>query len=279
MESYEVRIKNARFAIENADYILLGAGAGLSAAAGLDYSGKRFAVNFSDFIKKYGLTDMYTATFYPFQTPEESWAHWARHIDVNRFSQPAMLLYKNLLRLVQDKEYFVLTTNVDAQFVKAGFPSEKIFATQGDYAYLQCEKGCHDKLYYNEALIKQMLSETKDCKIPSALVPKCAECGGSMTVNLRKDDYFVQDDAWYTAYGRYDAFFKKTSNKRIVFVELGVGFNTPGIIRYPFEQMTYRNEQATLLRLNRDFPSGEKENAQKTIAFAEDMTRVLTALL
>jgi len=279
MESYEARINNAKYALEKADYILLGAGAGLSAAAGLDYSGKRFTDNFSDYIEKYGLTDMYTATFYPFSTPEERWAHWARHIDVNRFSQSATPLYMDLLKLAQCKEYFVITTNVEAQFAKAGFPTEKIFATQGDYAYLQCAKGCHDKLYYNEALIKQMLSETNDCKIPSALVPKCPVCGGPMTVNLRKDDYFVQDDAWYTAHGRYEAFLKKVENKRVVFIELGVGFNTPGIIRYPFEQMTYRNEQATLLRLNRDFPTGEKENEQKTIAFAEDMPRVVTALL
>jgi NAD-dependent SIR2 family protein deacetylase len=279
MNEYQTRLEKARTALNNADYILLGAGAGLSAAAGLDYAGQRFTDNFADFIEKYGLTDMYTATFYPFPTPEESWAHWARHIEVNRFAQPALPLYKDLLRLVQSKEFFVLTTNVEAQFAKAGFPVEKIFATQGDYAYLQCAKGCHEQLYDNEELIKAMLAHTRDCKIPSSLVPKCPICGGPMAVNLRKDDRFVQDEAWYMASGRYTAFLQKAAAKRIVFLELGVGFNTPGIIRYPFEQMTYRNEQATLIRLNRDYPAGLKENMLRTIAFDEDMTRTIETWL
>lgn len=279
MEQYEERVKNAKTALEKADYLLLGAGAGLSAAAGLDYSGRRFTDNFSDFIEKYGLTDMYSATFYPFEAPEESWAHWARHIDVNRFSQGATPLYRDLLRLVQNKEYFVITTNVEAQFVKAGFPAEKVFATQGDYAYLQCAVGCHNRLYDNEALIKQMAAETKDCRIPAVLVPVCPVCGGPMTVNLRKDEHFVEDDAWHRASKRYEAFLKKAAGGRIVLLELGVGFNTPGIIRYPFEQLTYRSPQATLLRLNRDKPDGAKENEEKTIVFDEDMTRVVAAIL
>ncbi|TZE81886.1 Sir2 family NAD-dependent protein deacetylase [Calorimonas adulescens] len=279
MENYEERLIAAKKAIENADSVLIGAGAGLSAAAGLTYSGKRFTDNFSDFIEKYGIEDMYSATFYPFKTQEELWAHWARHIDVNRYSQAATKLYMDLFRLVQEKEYFVITTNVESQFEKAGFPKDKIFEVQGNYAYLQCAKGCHDKLYYNEELIKEMAAHTKDCKIPSYLVPKCPVCGGLMDVNLRKNNYFVQDENWYQANNRYDEWLKKNYKKRIIFLELGVGFNTPGIIRYPFEQMVYSNKKSTLIRFNRDYPLGMKENIQRTISFDEEMQMIVTALL
>lgn len=279
MDHYQDRIQNAMKAILSADYILIGGGAGLSAAAGLDYSGKRFTENFTDFIQKYDIDDMYSASFYPFKTQEESWAHWARHIDVNRYKQGPTELYRSLLRLVADKEYFVITTNVESQFEKAGFPKEKIFEVQGNYAYLQCAVACHDTLYNNEQLVKQMLTETYDCKIPTELIPKCPVCGGPMDVNLRHNEFFVQDKAWYQANDRYDAFLPKTKNGNIAFLELGVGFNTPGIIRYPFEQMTYKNPNATLIRMNRDYPMGMKENKQRTISFDEDVFQTLTALL
>ena len=202
MNEYQTRLEKARTALNNADSILFGAGAGL-AAAGLDYAGQRFTDNFADFIEKYGLTDMYTATFYPFPTPEESWAHWARHIEVNRFAQPALPLYKDLLRLVQSKEFFVLTTNVEAQFAKAGFPVEKIFATQGDYAYLQCAKGCHEQLYDNEELIKAMLAHTRDFKIPvlpgskmplSATVRWRSTCGKTIASSRMKRGIWLPGD-------------------------------------------------------------------------------------
>ncbi|MHB8072490.1 Sir2 silent information regulator family NAD-dependent deacetylase [Desulfosporosinus fructosivorans] len=279
MYDYEQRLNAAKEVILDADYILIGGGSGLSAAAGLTYSGKRFTDNFADFIEKYGLEDMYAASFYPFKTDEELWAHWARHIDVNRFSQPATQLYRDLLVLVQDKQYFVLTTNVESQFAKAGFPQEKIFATQGDYAYLQCAKGCHDKLCYNEDLVKQMLRETHNCQIPTTLVPKCPVCGEAMDVNLRHNEFFVQDEAWYEAAKHYETFLKKSTGKRIVYLELGVGFNTPTIIRFPFEQMTYQNPKATLVRINKDYPKGAKENVTRTVAFDEDMAKITEYLL
>jgi NAD-dependent SIR2 family protein deacetylase len=168
---------------------------------------------------------------------------------------------------------------VEAQFAKAGFPQKKIFATQGDYAYLQCAKACHDKMYYNEELVKQMLAETRDCKIPSVLVPKCPVCGCDMDVNLRHNDLFVQDEKWYDACKRYKNFLNRTTGGKIVFLELGVGFNTPGIIRYPFEQKTYQNPDAVLVRINKDYPMGAKENVHKTIAFDEDMQMITDALL
>jgi len=278
MQGCEERLKRAKSAIHDAESVLIGAGAGLSAAAGLTYSGKRFTDHFYDFIEKYGVEDMYSATFYPFQTQEELWAHWARHIDVNRYSQPATQLYQDLLQLVQDKDYFVITTNVEGQFEKAGFLKNKIFEVQGNYAYLQCARGCHDKLYYNKEIVKEMVACTKDCRIPSHLIPKCPVCGDSMDVNLRKNNYFVQDGNWEQAKACYDRWLEMSSRKRIVFLELGVGFNTPGIIRYPFEQMTCHNAKSTLIRMNKDFPLGFKENICRTVSFDEQIQDVVDAL-
>jgi NAD-dependent protein deacetylases, SIR2 family len=275
MDCYEERIEAARLALSRADRVIIGAGAGLSAAAGLDYSGPRFTDNFADFIEKYGLSDMYSASFYPFGTPEELWAHWARHIEVNRFAQPATPLYRELLDLVQGREYFVITTNVESQFAKAGFPDDRIFEVQGNYAYLQCAKACHDKLYYNEELIARMLASTRDCSIPHDLVPVCPVCGGNMDVNLRHNEHFVQDKAWHAASERYECFMAKARESRLVMLELGVGFNTPGIIRYPFENLAYRNKHSRLIRLNRDEPLGFAETLKETIPFDEEMGKVL----
>lgn len=277
-ENLESRIKKAKQALEEAEYVLLGGGAGLSAAAGLDYSGRRFTENFKPFIKKYGMTDMYTSSFYPFKKQEEKWAYWAKHISVNFYDMPATDLYLDLLRLVQNKHYFVITTNVERQFYKAGFLPDKIFAVQGDYGYRQCAKGCHNVLYDNEELVKGMITETVDCAIPTALVPVCPVCGGSMDVNVRKDAYFVQDEAWDVANERYGIFLEGAEKAKVAFLELGVGYNTPGIIRYPFEQMTHGNEQAVLIRFNQLHPEGALENRSRTIAFTEEMSEVIAAL-
>jgi len=275
MENLKQRVIQAQHAIERSEYILIGGGAGLSTAAGLTYSGKRFTDHFSDFIKKYGFKDMYSGTFYPFETQEELWAHWARHIYLNRYQMPATLLYKEILEMVKDKNYFVISTNVESQFVKSGFPEEKVFEVQGDYSYLQCAKGCHDKLYYNEDLIKQMVEQTNDCSIPTDLVPKCPVCKGPMDVNIHHNDYFVQDEAWYEAYKQYEEFLHESTGKDVVYLELGVGFNTPGIIRHPFEKMTYQNPSASLIRFNRDYPYGIAENAERTVSFDEDILRIV----
>lgn len=278
MEYLEKRIKQAKEVIEKSEYILIGGGAGLSAAAGLTYSGKRFTDHFSDFMEKYGFKDMYSGTFYPFETKEELWAHWARHIDVNRYLMPATRLYQEILELVSSKKYFVISTNVESQFTKAGFTEEKVFEVQGDYSYFQCAKGCHDKLYYNEELVKRMVIQTKDCRIPSDLVPRCPVCGGEMDVNLRHNAFFVQDAEWYKADQRYGKFLDESEDKSIVYLEFGVGFNTPGIIRYPFEQMTYNNPNATLIRFNKEYPLGSTEIANRTISFDEDIMQIVQYL-
>lgn len=278
MESYEDQIKKASRIIKDTEYILVGAGAGLSDAAGIKFSGKRFTDNFTDFIEKYGIEDLYSSSFYPFKTMEEKWAYWARHISLNRFDTPATQLYKELYKLVKNKKYFVLTTNVDHQFWKAGFPDEKIFATQGDYGFVQCASGCHNQLYNDKELVIEMLRKTKDCTIPTTLVPKCPVCGGEMDVNLRKDEYFIQDEVWYRASENYQAFVEEVQWEKVVFMELGVGFNTPGIIRHPFERMTYQNPDAVLIRLNKEYAEGISENKYKTISFENDMMEVITAL-
>ena len=278
MTSYESRLIKAKNTIEEAEYILLGGGSGLSSAAGITYSGKRFTNHFGPFIKKYGFTDLYTSSFYPFETEEEKWAYWAKHISLNRYEIGSTKLYKDLFNLVKKKNYFVISTNVESQFVKAGFPTDKVFEIQGDYSYLQCEKGCHNKLYYNESMVNEMIDSTDDCRIPTHLVPKCPVCNGEMDVNLRKNPYFVQDEKWYESDELYKNFLHVSNGKKIVYMELGVGFNTPGIIRYPFEKMTYQSENATLIRLNRDSPEGLAENQEKTVSFTEDIQQVVSAL-
>ncbi|WP_222545939.1 SIR2 family NAD-dependent protein deacylase [Phocaeicola dorei] len=278
MDSYKERIAAARKAIAAADYVLIGAGAGLSAAAGLDYGGMRFKRKFSEFIERYGFTDLYTSSFYDFPTEEERWAYWAKHIDFARFAPPAMELYRDIFRLVDGKEYFVITTNVDGQFRKAGFASDRLFEMQGDYAYLQCACGCHSKRYNDEKLVKQMLGSIHDGRIPSSLVPHCPVCGGSMDVNLRKNSYFVEDSAWHLQADRYTQFLKKAYCRRCVLLELGVGYNTPGIIRFPFEQMTSANSGMTLIRLNRDFPERQMKGKGQFVGMDENVIKIIQDL-
>lgn len=278
MICYNQRISRAKQALENAAYVVIGGGAGFSDAAGLKYGGARFTSNFAPFIQKYGMTDMYTAGFYPFQTEEERWAYWARHISLNRFEAPPAELYRMLLQLVADKQHFVITTNVDSQFEKTGFSKDRIFEVQGNYAYLQCAAGCHDRLYYNEKIVKEMIENTSDCKIPASLVPKCPVCGGRMAPHIRCDMHFIQNKSWYAARENFDHFIEQTQGKSVVFLELGVGYNTPGIIRFPFEQMTYANKNAALIRLNKNQPDGAAENVCRTISFTEDMAEVLKTL-
>lgn len=279
MYSYEMRLRQAQAALEDADAIVIGGGAGLSAAAGLTFSGPRFTENFADFIERYGFTDLYTSSFHPFKTEEERWAYWARHIHINRYAAGPTPLYQNLLALMAGKEYTVITTNVDNQFIASGFAAEKVWMVQGDYGFLQCAKACHKKLYYNRAQVEKMMAATINCKIPTELVPRCPVCGGQMSVHVHSDNHFIQGEKWQAGEMRYTKFLQGVRGKRVVYLELGVGFNTAGIIRYPFEQLTYQNPKAILVRLNRDHPEGPKENTQCTVPFTEDMGTALEALL
>ena len=278
MQNYSDKIELLKNKLETADAILIGAGAGLSTSAGLTYSGERFEHHFSDFKEKYGITDMYSGGFYPFGTLEEYWAWWSRHIYVNRYDVEVGKPYQALLEIVKNKDYFVLTTNVDHQFQLAGFDKKRLFYTQGDYGLWQCSKPCHNKTYNNESVVRQMITEQRNMKIPTELIPHCPKCGAPMTMNLRCDDTFVQDEGWYNAAERYNLFVNRHKDLNIVFLELGVGANTPVIIKYPFWQMTAQNENATYVCLNLGMAICPVEIEQRSICIDDDIGKVLSEL-
>lgn len=277
-ENYSSQIEKLKNEIETADAILIGAGAGLSTSAGFNYSGERFEKNFSDFHEKYGITDMYSGGFYPYETLEEYWAWWSRHIFVNRYDVGVGKPYADLLGLVRGKDYFVLTTNVDHQFQLAGFDKKRLFYTQGDYGLWQCAKACHDKTYDNEKAVRRMITGQKDMKIPAELIPKCPVCGAPMTMNLRCDNKFVQDKGWYAAANRYDDFIRRHKDLHVLFLELGVGFNTPVIIKYPFWQMTAKNTSAVYSCINYGEAICPKEIDGQAICIDSDIGNVLNSL-
>lgn len=247
----ETSIKDIYAKIQEADAIVIGAGAGLSTAAGYTYGGERFKKYFSDFEEKYGIHDMYSGGFYPYDTLEEYWAWWARQIYYNRYVDH-LELYQKLYQLVQDKDYFVLTTNVDHCFQKAGFDKQRLFYTQGDYGLFQCSSPCHNQAYDNKKIVKEMIEKQKEMKIPTSLIPYCPHCEKPMTMNLRCDDTFVEDEGWHQAYLRYQDFIRRHQDLKIVYLELGVGQNTPGIIKYPFFRFVERNKEATYICINKD---------------------------
>ena len=264
--------------LEEAEAIVVGAGAGLSSAAGLSYSGERFRRHFSDFERKYGFHDMYTGGFYPFKTSEEFWAYWSRFIYLNRYSPFDESVYKNLFSLLRDKEYFVLTTNVDHCFQRTGFGKERLFYTQGDYGLFQCRVPCHDKTYDNEAVVLKMRKEEKNMTIPSALVPRCPVCGEPMTMNLRCDATFVEDAGWHAACRRYEKFIEKYREKKILFLELGVGGNTPGIIKYPFWRLTAENKRAFYACVNLENAYAPAEIAGRSLCLRADIGEVISSI-
>ena len=276
--SYQNRIEEVKKLLKDADYVLIGAGAGLSTAAGFVYGGDFFQEHFKEFAEKYGLKDMYSAGFYPFKTPEEKWAYWSKMVYYNRYKAKANPTYVALFELVKEKDYFVITTNVDHQFQLAGFDKTRLFYTQGDYGLFQCSVPCHNKTYDNEELIMQMVKRQKDGKIPSELIPKCPICGREMEMNLRSDERFVQDDGWYQHAKLYRNFLDKLKGKKVVLIEIGVGYNTPAIIKYPFEQMTYFNKNFRLVRINKDYAVCSDKIAKKTILFNEDVNDILKKL-
>lgn len=276
--NYPEQIKKLKKEIETADAIMIGAGAGMSTSAGMRYDGERFERYFSDFHKKYGIRDIYSGGFYPYDTLEEYWAWWSRHIFVNRYDVGVGKPYTDLLKLVKDKDYFVLTTNVDHQFQLAGFDKKRLFYTQGDYGLWQCSKPCHQKTYDNEEAVRQMVDRQKDMKIPTELIPKCPVCGAPMTMNLRSDMTFVQDEGWYSASNRYDDFIRRHKDLHILFLELGVGANTPVIIKYPFWQMTAKNPNATYACINYGEAFCPQEIEKQSICINRDISAVLEDL-
>lgn len=233
-----------------ADTVVIGAGSGLSVSAGLTYSGERFKTYFADFIEVYHMPDMYSGGFWPYESLEEYWAWWSRHIFYNRYVDAPKPVYKNLLELVKDKDYFVITTNVDHQFQKAGFDKKRLFYMQGDYGLWQCSVPCHQETYDNEAVVREMIARQKNRKIPTDLIPNCPVCGKPMTMNLRCDGTFVEDAGWHEAKSHYDEFIRSHEEMKVLFLELGVGANTPVWIKYPFWRMTAANPNATYVCIN-----------------------------
>ena len=271
----ENEINRLKETLARADAVLIGAGAGLSTSAGFTYSGERFERHFADFEAKYGFHDMYTGGFYPYSTPEEHWAYWSRYIFINRYTDAPKPVYDDLLALVRDKDYFVLTTNVDHCFQKAGFDKHRLFYTQGDYGLFQCSEPCCAKTYNNETMVREMMARQKGMRVPSELVPRCPVCGKPMTMNLRADDTFVQDDGWYRAAERYDDFVRRHRGLRTVYLELGVGYNTPDIIKYNFWRATAENRKATYVCVNQGEAYVPREIAAQSVGLNDDIGRVL----
>ena len=271
-------IERLKAALQDCDAVVIGAGSGLSTAAGFTYTGERFEKYFSDFAAKYGIQDMYSGGFYPFATPEEHWAYWSRYIWVNRYMDAPKPVYKDLLALVRDKDYFVITTNVDHCFQKAGFDKKRLFYTQGDYGLFQCSEPCCQETFDNEAVIREMMERQKDMKIPTELLPVCPHCGKPLTMNLRSDNKFVEDEGWHRAAERYENFLRTREGGRILFLELGVGYNTPVIIKYPFWQMTAKNPSATYACINQGQAMCPREIQRQAICINADIGCILRGL-
>ncbi|MDD6729458.1 MAG: Sir2 silent information regulator family NAD-dependent deacetylase [Eggerthellaceae bacterium] len=265
-------------AIRDADAVLVGAGAGLSTAAGFAYAGKHFDDHFADFRDAYGITDMYSGGFYPFPDQESFWAWWSRSILLNRYDCPVGQPYLDLLHLLRGRDYFVLTTNVDHQFQRAGIDRDRLFYTQGDYGLLQCSKPCHQATYDNEELVRQMAERQGDLRVPSELVPQCPRCGAPMVPNLRCDDTFVEDAGWHAAAKRYNDFLDRHRRGHIVLLEVGVGGNTPAIIKYPFWRMAAQNHRATYVQLNKGEVLVPSQLERQSIILDCDAAEALSAL-
>lgn len=265
-------------ALDRADAVVIGAGAGLSTSAGFVYDGERFEQSFGDFEEKYGFHDMYSGGFYPYSTPEEHWAYWSRNIWLNRYTDAPKPVYQDLLALVEGKNYFVLTTNVDHCFQKAGFDKSRLFYTQGDYGLFQCSGPCCQETWDNKEQIRRMMTEQKDMRIPTELIPRCPKCGKPMTMNLRADDRFVEDEGWHRAAQRYADFLRRRKGQRLLFLELGVGYNTPGIIKYPFWRLTAQDPNAVYACINMGQSACPHEISSQAICISGDIGECLNRL-
>ena len=274
-KTYSDEVKRVRAALDSAEAVVIGAGAGLSTSAGFTYTGERFKKHFADFEKKYGFHDMYSGAFCRYHSQEEHWAYWSRFITVNRYMEPPKPVYRELFKLVKDKDYFVITTNVDHCFQKADFDKKRLFYTQGDYGLFQCSQPCCNETFDNEDIIRQMMEQQSDMRIPTELLPVCPHCGKPVTMNLRSDNLFVEDEGWVLASQRYSDFLRTRGEQRVLFLELGVGYNTPVIIKYPFWQMTGKNPKAVYVCINYGEAVCPAEIEEQSICIDSDIGKVL----
>ena len=266
-------------ALQECEAVVIGAGSGLSTAAGYTYTGERFQKYFADFAEKYGIRDMYSGGFYPFPTQEVFWAYWSRYIFINRYQNAPKSVHEVLLELVRDKDYFVITTNVDHCFQEAGFDKKRLFYTQGDYGLFQCSEPCCQETFENETVIREMVERQENMKVPTELLPVCPRCGKPMTMNLRSDDKFVEDEGWHRAAERYENFLRTREGQKILFLELGVGYNTPVIIKYPFWQMTAKNPNAIYACINQGQAVCPQEIERQAICIDADIDTVLHKIM
>ena len=277
-QNFSTQIDKLRAALAMADAVVVGAGAGLSTAAGYTYSGPRFSRLFGDFAARYGFSDMYSGGFYPYDTLEEHWAFWSRYVMCNRYDPMPGRVYQRLLDLLRDRDYFVLTTNVDHCFQRAGFDKQRLFYTQGDYGLFQCSRPCCQETWDNEDAIRAMVGQQSDLRIPSELVPHCPHCGAPATMNLRSDGTFVEDEGWHKAAARYSEFLRRHEGMRTLYLEIGVGGNTPGIIKYPFWQMTATNPRATYACVNLGEACAPRELERQSILIDASANEVIARL-
>lgn len=277
-QNFSTQIDRLRAALAMADAVVVGAGAGLSTAAGYTYSGPRFSRLFGDFAARYGFSDMYSGGFYPYDTLEEHWAFWSRYVMCNRYEPMPGRVYQRLLDLLRDRDYFVLTTNVDHCFQRAGFDKQRLFYTQGDYGLFQCSRPCCQETWDNEDVIRAMVDQQSDLRIPSELVPHCPHCGAPATMNLRSDGTFVEDEGWHKAAARYSEFLRRHEGMRTLYLEIGVGGNTPGIIKYPFWQMTAANPRATYACVNLGEACAPRELERQSILIDASADEVIAQL-
>ena len=271
-------IERLRTALQSCDALIIGAGAGLSTSAGFVYSGERFDAHFHDFAEKYSFRDMYSGGFYPYDTPEEYWAYWSRYIWLNRYTPAPKPVYNRLLALVKEKDYFVLTTNVDHQFQKAGFDKHRLFYTQGDYGLFQCSGPCCQKTYDNEEIVRQMVRQQQDMRVPEELVPRCPHCGKPMTMNLRCDNTVVEDEGWHRAAERYSDFLRRHKGLKTLFLDLGTGMNAPTIIKFSFWRMAYAWPDAMYACINLGQAYAPEELSGKSLCIDADIGSVLARL-
>ena len=276
MKSCSEPMERLKATLRDCDAVVIGAGAGLSTAAGFTYTGERFEKYFSDFAAKYGIQDMYSGGFYPFPTQEEFWAYWSRYIYINRYQDAPKPVYDDLLKLVADKDYFVITTNVDHCFQKAGFDKKRLFYTQGDYGLFQCSEPCCQETFENETAIREMVRRQENMKVPTELLPVCPHCGKPLTMNLRSDNKFVEDEGWHRAAERYENFLRTREGQKTLFLELGVGYNTPVIIKYPFWQMTAKNPNAIYACINQGQAVCPQEIQQRSICMNADVGYIVS---
>lgn len=279
-EDWSAALECARTWLDEADAVLIGGGAGLSAACGPEfaYSGERFERIFGDFAEKYGIQDEYSGGFYPFRTPEEKWAWWSRAIWHERYLAPAGKAYLDLRKAVEGKDYFVLTTNVDHQFQKAGFAKERLFYTQGDFGLFQCSVPCHQKTYGNREIVELMVRDQRDMKIPSELVPRCPVCGEPMSMNLRIDDTFVEDAGWHEAQKRYEEFLRSHRHQKLLLLEIGVGGNTPAIVKFPFWREAAQHRQFRYIQINQGEVLAPAELGERALLIDGDAGAALQEL-